>query len=116
MQCPAYRDVAPHIEPYYWHQVQCQLDVLDLEWCDFVKFRPATARAEAEMAVLAVRRDRAWRRDCVPRLDAFWRAVLAYRAATPDWRTDEHRRACEGRVKKRKTATAGAINLDAYFE
>ena len=98
------REVSPHIEPYYYHQVQCQLEVLDLEWCDFVKYRPPSTRADRQYALLRVRRDPRWRRTSLPVLDQFWRDVVAYRAATPDWRTNEHLQRCV----QQRDAAAGA--------
>jgi len=110
IKCPATRRITGKVPPYYWAQVQLQLEVCDVEECDFWECRFQVVQDEAEWerfepavpgvdpllqkgvledgtkwVLLAtscnlVRRDRAWFEEARPKLERFWKEVEFYRA------------------------------------
>jgi hypothetical protein len=81
IKCPLTRKIEPKVPKHYWPQVQLQLEITDLEECDFVQFRPAriedgVLRSPEEFVVVRVTRDREWFTHALPVLEAVWRRVL----------------------------------------
>ena len=54
------------------------LEILDLEECDFIQYRPPTDLPE-EFVVVNVKRDREWFKQKMPVMKEFWDSVLYYR-------------------------------------
>jgi putative phage-type endonuclease len=78
IKCPMSRKIEPNVPKHYWPQVQLQLEITDLEECDFVQYRPASiedARPE-EFVVVRVHRDREWFQRALPVLERVWQRVL----------------------------------------
>lgn len=64
------------IPPHYWAQMQMQLEVMDLEVCDFVQYKVSTGALRIDQ----VHRDRAWWRSVEPSLCSFMGKVLDVRS------------------------------------
>lgn len=64
------------IPSYYWAQMQLQMEVLDIDVCDFVQYR---ARTKA-LRIDVVERDRQWFSDSVHSLSSFMGKILDIRA------------------------------------
>lgn len=81
IKCPISRKIEPNVPKHYWPQVQLQLEITDLEECDFVQYRPAKNETAApEFVVVRVKRDREWFKRALPLLEGVWKRVLNGRA------------------------------------
>ena len=81
IKCPLTRKIEPKVPKHYWPQVQLQLEITDLEECDFVQYRPAkTEGAEPEFVVVRVKRDREWFQKNLPAMKAVWDRIVKGRA------------------------------------
>lgn len=68
IKCPPKRKIDGKVPKYYLPQIQILLEILNLEECDFIDFRPSPE----EFVVVNVKRDRQWFRDALPVLQKFW--------------------------------------------
>jgi hypothetical protein len=73
IKCPLTRKITPQVPKYYIPQIQLLLEILDLEVCDFVQYRPGPPE---EFQVTEVVRDRDWFERVLPVAEAFWNVVL----------------------------------------
>ena len=85
IKCPLTRKIEPNVPKHYWPQVQLQLEITDLEECDFVQYRPASSEGAVvhkpeEFVVVRVHRDREWFARALPILETVWQRVLKGRA------------------------------------
>jgi putative phage-type endonuclease len=77
IKCPLTRKIEAKVPKHYWPQVQLQLEITDLDECDFVQFRPAKVEGgEPEFVVVKVLRDREWFKRALPVLQTVWQRVL----------------------------------------
>ena len=77
IKCPLTRKIEPKVPVYYVPQIQLLLEILDLEECDFVQYRPAAAEgAEPTFVVVPGKRDREWFEKRLPIMQAFWDRVI----------------------------------------
>lgn len=76
IKCPLTRKITPAVPKYYLPQIQLLLEVLDLEVCDFIQYRPGPPE---EFEVTEVVRDRMWFARILPIAKAFWDQVLLRR-------------------------------------
>ena len=67
IKCPFKRKLKREIIPCYFVQVQLLMDILDLETCDFVQYRPGE-----ELVIMSVPRDREWFSQTLPKLKDTW--------------------------------------------
>lgn len=79
IKCPLTRKIEPKVPKHYWPQVQLQLEITDLEECDFIQYRPAGPKGEdgvprppEEYVVVRVVRDRQWFERNLPTMQAAW--------------------------------------------
>lgn len=79
IKCPLTRKITPAVPKYYLPQIQLLLEVLDLEVCDFIQYRPASEKNAEEFVVTVVDRDRAWFERILPTAKAFWDRVIQKR-------------------------------------
>jgi len=82
IKCPLTRKIEHKCPKYYLPQIQLLLEVLDLEACDFIQYRPAgflSPEAPLEFDVIEIVRDRVWFARILPRAKAFWDEVLMRR-------------------------------------
>lgn len=76
IKCPLSRKITPAVPKYYLPQIQLLLEVLDLEVCDFIQYRPGPPE---EFVVTVVDRDREWFERILPKAHQFWNLVLEKR-------------------------------------
>ena len=76
IKCPLTRKIEPNVPKHYWPQVQLQLEITDLEVCDFVQYRPGKDGKADEFVVVRVHRDREWFARALPTLEVVWQRVL----------------------------------------
>ena len=95
IKCPLKRDIGDGDVPgHYMPQLQLLMDIMDLEVCDFIQYKPEsiTWPAPREFVVVTVEREREWFEGNLPIMRNFWDRVLWHR---------EH--GTEGLIRKRKT-------------
>jgi putative phage-type endonuclease len=81
IKCPMRRQILPEVPVHYMPQLQLLMEILDLEECDFIQYKPQelTWPEPSEFVVVNVPRDRQWFADQLPVMDAFWKRVLWHR-------------------------------------
>ena len=81
IKCPLTRKIEPKVPKHYLPQVQLQLEITDLEECDFVQYRPGNTEngTPEEFVVVRVQRDREWFAKNLPMMQAVWNRILAGR-------------------------------------
>lgn len=82
IKCPLRRAIKDEVPVHYMPQLQLLMDILDLESCDFIQYKPVsiTWPKPAEFVVTHVKRDRVWFSDSLPVFDVFWQRVQWCRA------------------------------------
>lgn len=82
IKCPLQREIKPEVPVYYMPQLQLLMEILDLESCAFIQYKPSdiTWPRPAEFVVVDVARDRQWFQDSLPVLKALWDRVVWHRA------------------------------------
>jgi putative phage-type endonuclease len=82
IKCPLKRDIKPEVPVYYMPQLQLLMEILNLETCDFIQYKPSelTWPGPAEFVVVHVPRDRQWFQESLPVLRALWDRVVYHRA------------------------------------
>jgi putative phage-type endonuclease len=81
IKCPLRRAILPEVPVHYMPQLQLLMEILDLEECDFIQYKPSelTWPQASEFNVVNVKRDREWFKEQLPVMDAFWKRVLWHR-------------------------------------
>ena len=74
VKCP--RVIKPVVEPYYYAQCQLNMEVMNLDVCDLVKY----SVDDDELWMTTFTRDRSWFAQWQPVAARFWQQVLAARA------------------------------------
>jgi putative phage-type endonuclease len=105
IKCPLTRKIESKVPKHYMPQIQLLLEILDLEECDFIQYRPAGTIRKCdecracnlgvfgtcdctyrdvpdpskpeEFNVVNVKRSRQWFADALPIMQAFWERVQA---------------------------------------
>jgi putative phage-type endonuclease len=72
IKCPLKRKIENKVPKHYLAQLQILMEILDLEICDFIQYRPDPY----EFVVTRVQRDRNWFTEKLPIMRAFWDEVL----------------------------------------
>jgi putative phage-type endonuclease len=76
IKCPLTRKIEPKVPKHYWPQVQLQLEITDLEECDFIQYRPGNTESipprPEEFVVTRIKRDREWFQKNLPAMKAAW--------------------------------------------
>ena len=77
IKCPLTRKIESKVPKHYWPQVQLQLEITDLEECDFIQYRPASAEGTVparpeEFVVVRIKRDREWFAKNLPAMKVAW--------------------------------------------
>lgn len=86
IKCPLTRKIEAKVPKHYLPQVQLQLEITDLEECDFIQYRPASTEGTVpvrpeEFVVVRVKRDREWFAKHLPAMKAAWDRICAGRAS-----------------------------------
>lgn len=81
IKCPLTRKIEAKVPKHYWPQVQLQLEITDLEECDFIQYRPASTEGAVpqrpeEFVVVRVKRDREWFEKNLPTMKAVWDRIV----------------------------------------
>lgn len=79
IKCPLTRKIEPKVPKHYWPQVQLQLEITDLDECDFIQYRPGTPTKAEEFVVVRIQRDREWFVNNLPKMKAAWDRIVAGR-------------------------------------
>ncbi|QIG59959.1 hypothetical protein [Dishui Lake phycodnavirus 4] len=81
IKCPLRRDIKDEVPIHYMGQIQLCMEILDLESCDFIQYKPEEINwpKPAEFVVTHVGRDREWFREQLPIMETFWNKVLWHR-------------------------------------
>lgn len=74
IKCPLSRKITNEVPKYYVPQVQLLMEILDLETCDFIQYKPSE-----EFVVTTLMRDREWFSTYLPVMEEFWNRVLKRR-------------------------------------
>ncbi len=77
IKCPLTRKITPKVPKHYIAQIQVLMEILELEECDFIQYRPAVGDAPEEFVVTNVPRDRQWFETYMPVMRDFWQMVEA---------------------------------------
>lgn len=76
IKCPLTRKIEAKVPKHYLPQVQLQLEITDLEECDFIQYRPGDNESvpprPEEFVVVRVTRDRTWFEKNLPAMKAAW--------------------------------------------
>jgi len=82
IKCPLRREIKAEVPVYYMPQLQLLMEILNLDQCDFIQYKPAdiTWPAPAEFVVVHVLRDREWFQESLPVFKEFWDKVVWHRA------------------------------------
>ena len=78
IKCPVSRPILPEVPVHYYGQVQCLMEVLDLQLCDFVQYKPGKSSADYTLQITTIRRNPAWWAEKLPVFRKFWDRVLRY--------------------------------------
>ena len=80
IKCPLTRKIEAKVPKHYWPQVQLQLEITDLEECDFIQYRPGNTESvpprPEEFVIVRVKRDRAWFQSQLPKMRAVWDRIV----------------------------------------
>ena len=94
IKCPFSRKIEAKVPKHYSPQVQLQLEITDLEECDFIQYRPqgtiTTTEGEEtltrldpnkprEFVIVRVKRDREWFAKNLPAMQKAWDRIVAGR-------------------------------------
>lgn len=71
IKCPPKRVITENVPVYYIPQVQLLMEILELEECDFVQYKPGDP-----LTITHVLRDRKWFAETLPILKEFWDEYL----------------------------------------
>lgn len=75
IKCPVSRKITNEVPKHYVPQVQLLMEILDLEVCDFIQYRPEPY----EFVVTRINRDRDWFQRSLPIMRDFWNRVIERR-------------------------------------
>jgi putative phage-type endonuclease len=102
IKSPFRRQIVPGVIPkHYYDQVQIQLEVCNMNTCEFVQYVPETMWSDEICDITVIHRDEAWRRVNMPLLQAFYDRLVH---VTPQ--EIQHMLVSTGAAAKRKAPTA----------
>ena len=81
IKCPLRRKITDEVPVHYMPQLQLLMEILNLEECDFIQYKPeeVTWPNPPEFLVTNVKRDREWFAAQLPVMESFWNKVLWHR-------------------------------------
>jgi putative phage-type endonuclease len=80
VKCPVSRKITDEVPAHYIGQVQSYLELLDLDTCLFVQYKPPGPRKPEEFLITNVKRDRGYMESRLPSLLRFWMDLHVHRA------------------------------------
>ncbi|MDR3540506.1 MAG: YqaJ viral recombinase family protein [Desulfosporosinus sp.] len=120
VKCPYSRQIKESELPgQYVGQVQTYMEILDLEICIFIQYKPPGVRAKAKFTMLAVPRDRVYMALRLPYLKKFWDKLNIMNAYVNTvvtviqraWRMYLARRAFDGAAKRRMILSLSCASI-----
>jgi putative phage-type endonuclease len=79
IKCPSSAKIKHKCPPYYYTQIQLQLEVCDLERCYLVQYLPPNMPlSRGHIDILCVERDPSWWTDTFPEMNKFWKKVVDF--------------------------------------
>lgn len=106
IKCPYKRKITGEIPVQYWHQMQLQMEVCDLDLCYYVEWAPAMDFFDPTKDVFSVQkvvRDTTWLEEYLPTIDSFWAEVQRYvmnpNLALSDLRTIKRRKLEKNKIE-----------------
>lgn len=79
IKCPLTRKIENKVPKHYLPQIQLLMEVMDLDECDFVQYRPASAEVPEIFVTVRVQRDREWFARHLPAMKASWDRICTGR-------------------------------------
>jgi len=80
VKCPFKRKIEHHVPVYYYPQVQICMEILNVEACYFIQYKPIMAPGDHEILdIIKVDRNKQWFAEYLPVMKKFWNDVLTYR-------------------------------------
>lgn len=76
IKCPLTRKIENKVPKHYIAQIQLNMEILDLDECDFIQYRPAEGDAPEEFMVTNVKRDKKWFERNFDKMKSFWERVI----------------------------------------
>jgi len=76
IKCPLTRKIENKVPKHYMPQIQLLLEIMDLDECDFIQYRPASVTAPEEFVVVRVPRDRGWFDKNLPAMQKAWDQIV----------------------------------------
>ena len=70
IKCPPKRDIKSSPPKYYMPQIQLLMEILDLEECDFIEYKPPDHGDKYSLNT--IKRDREWFKNSLPVFQKFW--------------------------------------------
>ena len=80
IKCPIKREIKHTIPSYYYPQVQVCMEVLNIDKCYFIQYKPGNLYQDFILDVIEVPRSKQWFADNFSLLKGFWDSVLMHRA------------------------------------
>jgi putative phage-type endonuclease len=81
IKCPLTRKIERKVPSYYMPQIQLLLEIMDLDECDFIQYRPEGESTPEEFVVVRVPRDRTWFPKHFPAMQKAWNQILKGRSS-----------------------------------
>ena len=72
IKCPLKREIKHEIPVYYYPQVQICMEILNIEKCYFIQYKPMGITNQGQMDILEVPRSKEWFQNAFPKLLDFW--------------------------------------------
>lgn len=82
IKCPLVRKIQHAIPDYYYCQVQICMEVVDVEQCYFIQYKPEKLHCCGNLDVLVIKRNKIWFDENFPKLEKFWNEVLLMKNTT----------------------------------
>lgn len=104
IKCPMARRIEADVPEHYMPQLQLLMEILDLDVCDFIQYKPVsiTYPDPSEFVVVSVDRDRAWFTENLPIMRGFWDRVLWHREHGCQQLLDDREKRKRGPRKKKE--------------
>jgi len=76
IKCPLTRKIESKVPKHYMPQIQLLLEIMDLDECDFIQYRPKSDTTAEEFVVVRVSRDMEWFDKNLPAMQKAWDQIV----------------------------------------
>lgn len=76
IKCPLTRKIESKVPKHYMPQIQLLLEVMELDECDFIQYRPAGENTPEEFNIVRVPKDPLWFPMHLPAMQAAWDRIV----------------------------------------